>query len=171
VSLQAVFKPSNQQQQQSDGDDSDHPESEGGAGGPDDSIEDLSHDVMSDDSGSDVDPDPCADAAAGRARTGKHRRAAAAANGSNAAAAAAGSSDGSDEEGGDLDPERVLLYERSKLRWYYAVVECVDANTAAAIYEACDGIEFERSASKFDLRCAVVCGGCGVEAVVQRMGC
>jgi hypothetical protein len=112
----------------------------------------ISDDVMSDDSGSDVDPDPTAAAA------GKHRRAAA--NGSNAAAAAAtaaaaaagSSDDGSDEEGGDLDPERVLLYERSKLRWYYAVVECVDANIAAAIYEACDGIEFERSASKFDLR-------------------
>jgi hypothetical protein len=27
----------------------------------------------------------------------------------------------SDEEGGELDKERLKMYERSKLRWYYAV--------------------------------------------------
>jgi hypothetical protein len=68
-----------------------------------------------------------------------------------AAAAAAGEDDNS-EEGAELDPERVLLYERSKLRWYYAVVECDGRGTASRLYEACDGLEFERSACKFDLR-------------------
>jgi hypothetical protein len=77
-----------------------------------------------------------------------------------AAAGAAGAAldDDDGEEGAGLDPERVLLYERSKLRWYYAVVECDGRATASRLYEACDGIEFERSACKFDLRW--VDGGC-----------
>ncbi|KAF8059100.1 esf1 [Scenedesmus sp. PABB004] len=69
---------------------------------------------------------------------------------------AAGGGDGGggeeEEEGAGLDPERVRLYERSKLRWYYAVVECDSAATAARLYEACDGVEYERSACKLDLR-------------------
>jgi hypothetical protein len=68
-----------------------------------------------------------------------------------------------DAEGAGLDPERVLLYERSKLRWYYAVVECDDRATASRLYEACDGIEFERSACKFDLRWGTAARGVGSE--------
>jgi hypothetical protein len=87
-------------------------------------------------------------------------RAAAAGSDSDADSAgedAAAASDDDDEEEDDgegtgLDPERLVLYERSKLRWFYAVVECDSADTAGAIYAACDGVEFERSASKFDLR-------------------
>lgn len=51
-----------------------------------------------------------------------------------------------------MDPQQLLLYERSKLRYYYAVVECDSVETANALYEECDGMEFERSACKFDLR-------------------
>jgi hypothetical protein len=137
--VQAVFRSANhhQQQQQQSGDQSDS---------------DADHAGQSDsDAQADLDSDKVADSAtiAVNGLTPSRRK-----GGKSAAAAAADgdSDDGSSEEGGDLDPDRVLMYEKSKLRWYYAVVECDSANVAAAIYEACDGLEFERSASKFDLR-------------------
>lgn len=47
---------------------------------------------------------------------------------------------------------RIRMYERSKLRWYYAIAECDSKATALRLYEECDGLEFQRSACKFDLR-------------------
>lgn len=65
---------------------------------------------------------------------------------------AGGGGSGDEDDGGDIDRERLWLYERSKLRWYYAVVECDTTSTALHIVDECDGMEFMRSACKFDLR-------------------
>ncbi|KDD72917.1 hypothetical protein H632_c2737p0, partial [Helicosporidium sp. ATCC 50920] len=53
---------------------------------------------------------------------------------------------------GEIDDERLRVYERSRLRYYYAVVECASAEVASKIYDECDGMEFLLSACKFDLR-------------------
>eukprot|EP00955_Chlamydomonas_euryale_P018735 199920-Chlamydomonas_euryale.AAC.1 len=37
-------------------------------------------------------------------------------------------------------------------RYYYAIAEFDSVATAATVYTECDGLEFERSACKFDLR-------------------
>jgi hypothetical protein len=63
-----------------------------------------------------------------------------------------GSTDGADSDDNEIDMERLRLYERSKLRWYYAIVECDSAATANTLYEECDGMEIMKSACKFDLR-------------------
>ncbi len=55
-------------------------------------------------------------------------------------------------DGGDLDKRRLMMYEKSKLRYYYAVVEFDCVASAHAVYNECDGMELEGSATKFDLR-------------------
>jgi hypothetical protein len=60
-----------------------------------------------------------------------------------------GSGDG---EGDEIDEHRLRMYERSKLRYYYAVAECDSVATAVALYEECDGLELQRSACHLDLR-------------------
>lgn len=51
-----------------------------------------------------------------------------------------------------LDLEKLRKYEKSKLKYYFGVLECDSAETVNAIYEACDGMEFDRSSVVFDLR-------------------
>jgi hypothetical protein len=57
-----------------------------------------------------------------------------------------------DEEDANVVRERMRQYERDRMTYYYAICECDSAETASAVYAACDGLEFERSANKLDLR-------------------
>lgn len=61
------------------------------------------------------------------------------------------SSSGADAEA-DFDDDALRAYELNKLRYYYAVAEFDSAETASAVYEQCDGVEFEASSNVLDLR-------------------
>lgn len=64
------------------------------------------------------------------------------------------SDDDEEEEKDDdeMDNEKLRAYEMSRLRYYYAVVECDSSATADYLYKTCDGVEFERTSNKLDLR-------------------
>lgn len=55
-------------------------------------------------------------------------------------------------EGEDYHREKLRQYQLKRLKYYYAVIDCDSPETANAIYDNCDGVEFETSSTKMDLR-------------------
>lgn len=55
-----------------------------------------------------------------------------------------------DEE--EYHKEQLRIYQLNRLKYYYGVIECDSKETANHIYEECDGIEYEGSSNRIDLR-------------------
>ncbi|KAJ3324515.1 pre-rRNA-processing protein esf1 [Blyttiomyces sp. JEL0837] len=55
-------------------------------------------------------------------------------------------------EANDFNEVQLRKYQLDRLKYYYAIVDCDSISTAKAVYEACDGREFEKSANFFDLQ-------------------
>ncbi|KAG7888665.1 hypothetical protein KL908_005025 [Ogataea polymorpha] len=57
-----------------------------------------------------------------------------------------------EDDGIDYNSKALRLYQLQRLRYYYAIVRCDSVQTSRAIYDNCDGTEYESTANHFDLR-------------------
>ncbi|KAG8241978.1 pre-rRNA-processing protein esf1 [Homalodisca vitripennis] len=56
------------------------------------------------------------------------------------------------KEGKRYHMERLRQYQLNRLKYYYAIVKFDSAETSNHVYTECDGLEYESSATKLDLR-------------------
>lgn len=57
-----------------------------------------------------------------------------------------------EDTGEEVNSKSFRKYQLQRMRYYYAVIVCSNVATARALYQSCDGAEYESTANFFDLR-------------------